>query len=581
MPSVELGDIQHSQRIALNRVVQYLVDEEGLSVDEVRSVPDSAWRVNRQARSNFGQSAHPYWFRLQLDQLDRIIGPVYMRVDYPHLDKLDIYMLSDGVPIKQYHLGDTVPFAERPIDNRIYLFDLNELEQDRVQVFIRVESQGPIELPLDVLTQSAFYERDKLKLIWFGAYFGIMMVMFLYNFFIFVLVRDVTYFYYLFYVASTAALQFTLTGASFQFIWPDSSHINNTMILVLTAMMPLAAVSFVRSFLNLQAEGHPFDRALAWVLLYAFIAVLVGALFGPYMVVLKVAHALSFIAVSVGFYLGATYWARGFKAARTFALAWFIYLVFIVVFLLDTIGITQPGPISVHALEIGSVLELVLLSLSFGHRINEEKEMRLHAQEQALSAQASLNKRLDEMVRQRTAELEGANLQLRELSIRDGLTGLFNRRHFDDLLMIEYQRSFREKNWVSVAMLDVDHFKNINDSYGHPFGDLCLKTIAEVVLGKLRRPPDVVARYGGEEFVIMLPGANPDGGRIVAEKIREAVAAIRLECDGVEVALTASVGVATVTPGDRAGYQQLLKSADQCLYQAKEAGRNTVIAHSG
>ena len=110
------------------------------------------------------------------------------------------------------------------------------------------------------------------------------------------------------------------------------------------------------------------------------------------------------------------------------------------------------------------MLELVLLSLSFGHRINEEKEMRIRAQDQALKAQSALNRNLDQLVRRRTDELEQANARLKELSIKDGLTGIFNRRHFEELAQTEYQRSFRDKNWLSIAMLDVDHFKQFNDT---------------------------------------------------------------------------------------------------------------------
>ena len=575
--TVDLSSLQAQQRIVLNGQVQFLVDARGLNLESAMQAEDDQWQANTEGRSNFGMSAHPYWFRLALTNVDQAGSPFFLRVDYPHLDKLDVHIVSDGMLVHSYQLGDTVPYADRPVDNRIYLLPLDELALANIELYIRAESQGPMELPIDVLTHAEFYHQDKLELIWYGAYFGTMLVMFFYNLFIYILVRDVTYFYYLFYVASTMALQFTLTGASFQYVYPESTSLNNTLVLMLTALMPFAAVSFVRSFLKLDSTGIRFDQAIARGLLIAFAILFVSSLFVPYMLILKVAHALSFLAVSVGFYLGLSGWRRGVKAARTFAMAWLVYLGFIVAYLLNIQGMVQPNAIFEHALEIGSALELILLSLSFGHRINEEKEMRIHAQEQALHAQGALNKNLDRLVQQRTEELEEANRQLKDLSIRDGLTGVFNRRHFDELFQIEYQRSFREKNWLCVVMLDIDHFKGLNDTYGHQFGDTCLISIADVALNSLRRPPDILARYGGEEFVVLLPNTDLEGGRTVAEKIRHAIESIKLDNDGQAVALTASMGVASIIPDDRDGFSGLLKLADQGLYQAKESGRNCVV----
>jgi diguanylate cyclase (GGDEF)-like protein len=574
---IDVSKLGAEHRIPVNPTFEFVVDNLGLDIDDLLSQPAQEWLPNTENLTNFGQSVYPYWFRFGLVNLDQASHLVYLRLDYPHMDEVDLYLVHDGQIIQSYRVGDTVPFHRRPVDDRVFLFPLNDLNVPHINVFLRVKSDGPIDVPVDLITQEEFYRLDKWELAWYGAYFGIILMMFLYNFFIFLLVRDVTYIYYLFYVASTAALQFTLTGGSFQYIWPQSVSLNNTMVLVFTALMPLAAVLFVRSFLQLEKNGRRFDVWLGRALVAAFSALFVSAFLMPYMLVLKVAHTLSFFAVCVGFYLGVVNWFRGVKAAKTFAMAWFVYLVFVMVYLLEITGRVQPSLVTGHALEIGSALELALLSLSFGHRVNEEKEMRIHAQEQALHAQSKLNKSLDMLVRQRTEELEAANLQLKELSIKDGLTGLFNRRHFDEMLEVEYQRCFREKNWLCVMMLDVDHFKSLNDTYGHQFGDVCLKHIAQTVSEQIRRPPDVVARFGGEEFVVLLPSADVKGGRVVAEKIREAVQQIVIENNNEKVSLTVSVGGVSVVPDKRDNYLSALKQADENLYAAKDAGRNRVV----
>lgn len=574
--AVDLTDVGQQGSINLSPHLLYLRDDQDRTIDSILKGDIAPWQLNQAGVTNFGQSDVPYWFVAQLNNIDRSDQPFYIRVNYALLDHLDVYWVSDGRIIETYQLGDAVPFDQRPVDQRVFLLPVDKLGVSHAQIYLRVESQGPLDVPLDAITYSEFYEQDKRILMWYGAYFGIMLAMFFYNFFIFVLVRDLTYFYYLFYVLSTTALQFTLTGASFQYLWPESVSLNNIMVLVLTAIMPLAAVAFVRSFLKLENE-RGINRLLGRALLVAFVCVLLSAFLLPYFLVLKIAHGVSFLAVSFGVYLGVVYSIKGVRAARTFGLAWLIYLVFILIYLLQITGRIQPGVISTHALEIGSVLELILLSLAFGHRVNEEKEMRINAQEKALVIQEELNQNLDQIVRQRTEELELANRQLKELSIRDGLTGLYNRRHFDELLKIEYQRSFREKTWITAMMLDIDHFKRLNDSYGHPCGDECLKHFARVVLEALHRPPDIVARYGGEEFVVVLPGTDGAGGQVVAENIRCAVEAIEVQWEGRTITMTASIGVASMIPPDRHNHEAVLKVADANLYQAKESGRNRVV----
>ena len=280
--AVDLSDIGERGRINLSPFLLYLRDDQNRSIDTILKGEIAPWQLNKEGVTNFGQSDVPYWFVAQLNNIHRASEPSYLRVNYALLDRLDVFWVSDGRVIESYQLGDTVPFKRRPVNDRVYLFPVDDLNVANAQIYLRVQSQGPLEVPLDVVTYAEFNQRDKLELIWYGAYFGIMLVMFFYNFFIFILIRDVTYFYYLFYVLSTTALQFTLTGASFQFIWPESQTLNNTMVLLLTAVMPLAAIAFVRSFLKLE-EDQGVNRLMGRVLLVAFIGVLVSTFILPYL----------------------------------------------------------------------------------------------------------------------------------------------------------------------------------------------------------------------------------------------------------------------------------------------------------
>ncbi|MBE2253674.1 MAG: diguanylate cyclase [Myxococcus sp.] len=185
------------------------------------------------------------------------------------------------------------------------------------------------------------------------------------------------------------------------------------------------------------------------------------------------------------------------------------------------------------------------------------------------------NKELDRINR----ELEEKRAALERLSRIDGLTGLVNRRHFEELLQSEWARSLRYRSPLSCLLLDIDHFKKVNDTWGHPFGDTVLREVAGVARRALR-DVDVLARYGGEELIALLPETSPEEAWRAAERVRMGVEAMRLTCRTVEppeqVRCTASIGVSTAPLAGVETPEQLVQLADECLYEAKQGGRNQV-----
>lgn len=175
-----------------------------------------------------------------------------------------------------------------------------------------------------------------------------------------------------------------------------------------------------------------------------------------------------------------------------------------------------------------------------------------------------------------------AQTELERLASHDGLTGVVNRRGFDAKLQQEWSRAAREALPMALIMLDVDHFKLFNDSYGHQAGDECLKQIAAALSRSVLRPFDVVARYGGEEFAVILPSIDELGASRVADRILEAVAALSIAHSGVEDGpyLSVSIGVAAATPLQGMHSEELIERADRALYQAKHGGRNRAVLHS-
>lgn len=181
-------------------------------------------------------------------------------------------------------------------------------------------------------------------------------------------------------------------------------------------------------------------------------------------------------------------------------------------------------------------------------------------------------------LRESQKQLVETNLALRRLTQSDGLTGLANRRYFDEYLETEWARGMQEHRELSVLMIDVDHFKTFNDTYGHVAGDDALQRVAQAMRDTCNRPSDLVARYGGEEFAAILPSTSPGGARLIAEKLRIAVLALGIAHSASTTAstITVSVGCATVVPEADQASAYILGLADQRLYDAKRAGRNRV-----
>lgn len=214
---------------------------------------------------------------------------------------------------------------------------------------------------------------------------------------------------------------------------------------------------------------------------------------------------------------------------------------------------------------VGGVL--VLLIAFIGYRVVRQIDLRVKSEAGLLEARN---------------ELELINETLARLANQDGLTGLANRRHFDQSLLAEFSRAQRDNSSLGLVLIDVDFFKQYNDIYGHVAGDECLRKIGKVVAYSMRRPGDLAARYGGEEMVILLPGTDVQGTLAVAEGVRQAVQSLGIEHRGNPLGVvTASVGVATCMPTHLENSAvELVELADKALYQAKACGRNQVCHES-
>ncbi len=185
---------------------------------------------------------------------------------------------------------------------------------------------------------------------------------------------------------------------------------------------------------------------------------------------------------------------------------------------------------------------------------------------------------LETRVQERTAELRLLNARLEAISITDGLTGVANRRRFDAMLANEWARAARLNQSLAIGLMDVDWFKQYNDHYGHQAGDECLRQVARLLAENIGRTGDLVARYGGEEFVFIAPATNGEAALDMARRVCQSLRALEIaHALSAFGCVTASIGVAAVSPADGNTPDELLRAADRALYAAKEQGRNQAI----
>ena len=290
----------------------------------------------------------------------------------------------------------------------------------------------------------------------------------------------------------------------------------------------------------------------------------------PATIALNVSLIVFSIIITLGGILSAV---RGYRPAIYFMLAWSLLMLGGVALPLSSFGLLPRSLMTEYGLQLGSAAEMLLLSFSLAHRItllrNENTRIELDAR---INLEQRVDQRTEELA-EIARQLREANQRLSDMSWRDGLTGIFNRRYLDDMLPKHMAACFEQQLPIAVLMLDIDHFKQVNDQYGHDIGDDCLKLLVARAALFVREEQDFTARYGGEEFIIVLFGADTDKASTVAERLQQNLAETPLEITPENFVLTLSIGVASARQGSA---EALIKSADMALYQAKRTGRNKI-----
>jgi diguanylate cyclase len=525
-----------------------------------------------------GLSDAAFWLRFRLATDPAVRGPLVLEVGYPLLDHVELFEERPEGGFSRRESGDAVPFARRELAHPSPAFLIDPPGETPRNYYLRIRSTGGIQAPLRLLRHEAFVAHAATSQLVLGLFHGMLIVLAAMGLLLYALMRDRLFLLFAGFIGGYTLLQAALSGIAFALFWPEATIWASRAPPVLVAISGLLAAAFVRDFLESRIRLPRLDRLFVALNLTAGAIVLVTTVIDVrWGIRLSVVYGAVLISSAVGGALLLA--ARGFRPARYFAGALSAFLVGMLIASLTHVGLLPYSNLTGQAMQTGALLLAVMIAIAISTRIRDLQQARARAAESAQKYLTVLNQELERLVRDRTKALESKNDELKELAARDSLTGLLNHRAVIEQFHHALNSAYRYREPLAVIMVDIDHFKTVNDRFGHQAGDSVLMTLARLLLQNVRAA-DVCGRYGGEEFLLLLPKAVPGTAHELAERLRRQIHGLELaELQGTRV--SASFGVAELDlEGPPVSGDDLIRRADEALYQAKRLGRNRVCCAS-
>ncbi|MFJ4155236.1 sensor histidine kinase [Pseudomonas sp. NPDC089752] len=370
-----------TRHLALGKAMQVYEDRDGSASIAQVTAPAfaSRFRAHHQDVLNAGYSTSVFWLKIDLRyqaSADAMPRQWLLELAYPPLDHLELYLPgTDGRYRLAQRTGDALPYDSRQIRQNNYLFELPLQPGQATTVYLRLHSEGSVQAPLALWSAEAYMEEQPTRLYVLGMIYGVLLVMLVYNLFIYLSVRDVSYLYYILYIASFGLYQVSVNGAGVAYFWPDSPWWANAATPLFIGAAGLFGCQFARHFLRLGKISRGLDRLLQLLMLGGALVMLL-AVSMPYGIALRTATVLALLFTVSIFTAGLYAWLRGLRVARWFIIAWTAFLLGGLVNTLMVLGYLPNVFLTMYASQLGSALEVALLSLALADRINSMREQQ-------------------------------------------------------------------------------------------------------------------------------------------------------------------------------------------------------------
>ncbi len=388
-------DLDRAGDFELSPFIEYRQEDSALmnaSVADISRVDD--WQRSTTGNLNFGFQDQPYWFKATINS-QRSDLDWFIRIIYPPLDHIYVYLCQfEAVnnvedECELYHAGDRIAFDERMRSNPNHIIPVS-LNPGNNYLYLKVDTSSSYQLPISILDKQSLDDYLAINDFFRGAYLSLMLVMILYNLFIFLMTRSSTYFLYSAFVLSFLIFHMTYEGSGFQYLWPDMPQWNIYALPIAFSVNQICTILFITAFLNIKQTSRPIFNYLNVLLAISFMSLLLVPII-PYKSFIPLMNLVSLTISGSAFYLGLKYWREGQSSARFFTIAWAVLTIGMMTANLKTLGVVPSNFFTRYGYQIGSFLEIVLLSLALGERIQ-----RLQ-QEHILSKQALFQEKQDRM----------------------------------------------------------------------------------------------------------------------------------------------------------------------------------------
>lgn len=551
----------------------YLDDSDSHSYEQAKTKLLTGQILN--SRFSVQNTAATHWFAFSLTNTDdkRIDKVIWFGEVFMH--HVDLYFENNGI-IEELNNGLAIPIAERDFTNRLPVFEISLAPQETRDFYFKVNSKFVNYIGIFIGNHHEFSYENANSVAGYYMFFGGSLSLLAFNLFLYFSLKDKSYLIYVCYGSLYVFFASIYGGFSlFAFKTATAHYFIHCSISLVFVFMAL----FIRRLLETKNNFKFADSVLKIIMLLFFVlSILIAWNIAFYELFLKMA-----IVAAITFWIiGVLMVRRGSKIARFYLLATTLYLLGIGISASLALGFLPYSIVARHAYMIGSISEMIIFALALGYRYRLIQDEKLAAERTLTIYEKEQRADLERIVEERTLQLQNANAQLTLISFTDSLTGIANRRFFDDALAKEWNRMHRASQPLSVIMCDIDFFKSYNDSFGHQAGDACLQKIAQSLAYAVKRSSDVVARFGGEEFAIILPDTNAETAVKLCKLIQRDIAALKIPTpDHIELAyLTLSFGVSSRQPKEGETSSTLIAEADKALYQSKQQGRDRISVYA-